>query len=400
MTWMIDWWWAFWGILVESGVWLVVGFLIAGVLHVLVPRALLERALGGGGVGSVVRGALVGAPIPLCSCSVIPTAAGLKRSGASRGAAAAFAVASPEVDVPAVGLTWGLLGPWFAITRPLVAIAIAIATGLSLDRIGKGEKEAAEDGAVSLAVVGEGGGGCCGGSDKEEVVEASSCCRSSGPRGVVPEDSRPSLPRWVSKLVEVVRFAAITLPGSLAGWMLLGLGLAALITVLVPTDWATGDANSGLQGMGGLVVQSLVALVIGIPLYVCATASTPIALAMLVAGVEPGAALVFLLAGPATNPATIAWVIRDFGVRSAVVYVGVIAGGSLAAGLALNGLLADHLVLAPLVEMHAHGGSMFGQITAGILLVALVFAMGRTVAKRMSKPRGSTNSQACCASEG
>ncbi len=200
--------------------------------------------------------------------------------------------------------------------------------------------------------------------------------------------------------MEVVRFAAITLPGSLAGWMLLGLGLAALITVLVPTDWATGDANSGLQGMGGLVVQSLVALVIGIPLYVCATASTPIALAMLVAGVEPGAALVFLLAGPATNPATIAWVIRDFGVRSAVVYVGVIAGGSLAAGLALNGLLADHLVLAPLVEMHAHGGSMFGQITAGILLVALVFAMGRTVAKRMSKPRGSTNSQACCASEG
>lgn len=393
MAWMIDWWWAFWGILVESGWWLVVGFLIAGVLHVLVPQALLERALGGGGGGSVVRGALVGAPIPLCSCSVIPTAAGLKRSGASRGAAAAFAVASPEVDVPAVGLTWGLLGPWFAITRPVVAIAIAIAAGLSLDRIGKDEKEPdqePEDGGVSLDVVD--GVMCCEGSAEEEQAEGSSCC-CRGTKAEIDDAGSDSLMR---KLFEVVRFAAITLPGSLAGWMLLGLGIAALITVLVPADWATGDGASGLQGMGGVVVQSLAALVIGIPLYVCATSSTPLALAMLVAGVEPGAALVFLLAGPATNPATIAWVIRDFGARSAVVYVGVIAGGSLAAGLALNGVLADHLVLAPLVEMQAHGGSAFGQISAGVLLLALVFAMGRSMAKRL----GSTKKQTCCSSEG
>ncbi len=373
---MSAWWWAFWAILVESGVWLLAGFLIAGVLHVLVPRSVLERALGGKGIGPVVRGALIGAPLPLCSCSVIPTAAGLKRSGASRGASAAFAVASPEVDVPAVGLTWGLLGPWFAVTRPIVAVAIAVATGLSLDRMG--EKKERQSKSVSLSVL----GGNAASMGSMPAQEERSCCGGESESKAAPSS-------MASKLVESVRFALVTLPASLAGWMLIGLALAALITVLVPSEWSSG---SGLPG--GVVVQSLVALVVGIPLYVCATSSTPMALAMIVAGVEPGAALVFLLAGPATNPATIAWVVKDFGVRSAAVYVGVIAGGSFVAGVTLNGLLARHMTLAPLELAHEHGSSYAGQIAGGVLLAVLMWAVvGWLVRRVRSKPAAS-----CCAS--
>jgi hypothetical protein len=185
-----------------------------------------------------------------------------------------------------------------------------------------------------------------------------------------------------TKLVEMLRFGFVTLPTSLAMWMLIGLGIAALVTVLVPADWSGGGGlGSGLGG--GLLTQCLVALVIGIPLYVCATTSTPLAAAMLAAGVHPGAALVFLITGPATNPATIAWITKDFGLRSAVTYVAVIATGAVASGLALNGLLSEHLQLAELVHMHEHGGAVLPQIAGGVLLAVLVVGMVRALRARM-----------------
>ena len=195
------------------------------------------------------------------------------------------------------------------------------------------------------------------------------------------------------RLVEVVRFAFVTLPGALAGWMLIGLALAAVVTVIVPTDWIAGGADGG-GWVTGVLGQSLIALVIGVPLYVCATSSTPMALAMITAGVEPGAALVFLLAGPATNPATVAWVVRDFGGRSALAYVAVIAGGSLLAGLGLNGLLREHMVLADLTHAHDHGAASLSHVAAGVLLVVLVVAVGRTLWTRFAGAEHSGES--CC----
>lgn len=410
--WLIEWWAAFWGILVESGVWLVAGFAIAGALHVLVPRSLLKRALGGTGLWPVVRGALIGAPLPLCSCSVIPTAAGLHRSGASRGATAAFAVASPEVDVPAVGLTWGLLGPWFAVTRPIVAIAIAIATGLALDRDPRGAKggkrelgstqggmdTGSQSGSgqprtidlLGASVPVQGGvskpvasgqvpakpGSCC---SSTPVAEARASCCAEQP----PATSTHGMGR---KLVEMLRFAFVTLPTSLAAWMLIGLAIAALVTVLVPADWTSeGGLAAGL--VGGVITQCLIALVIGVPLYVCATTSTPLAAAMLAAGAHPGAALVFLIAGPATNPATIAWIAKDFGSRSAATYVAVIATGAMAAGVGLNGLLSEHLQLAELVHVHEHGGAVLPQIAGGVLLAVLGVGLVRALRARVRAKR-------------
>ncbi len=396
---LVEWWQAFWVVLVESGVWLLAGFLIAGVLHVLVPRSLLERALGGRGVGPVVRGALVGAPLPLCSCSVIPTAAGLKRSGASRGASAAFAVASPEVDVPAVGLTWGLLGPWFAITRPIVAVAIAVAAGLSLDREPKSRKRAgisAVESGLETASASEPGGrtislgvlnaGAAEVAAQTPTLPGTSCCATT-PKEAAPHGLWP-------RVFEVLRFAYVTLPGALAGWMLIGLALAAVVTVLVPADWVSSGGGGEGGWVTGLVGQSLIALVIGVPLYVCATSSTPMALAMIAAGVEPGAALVFLLAGPATNPATVAWVVRDFGGRSAAVYVAVIGGGALLAGLGLNGILREHMVLADLTHVHEHGGAGIPDLAAAVLLAVLVIAAGRNLAGRFA--RSAARGSSCC----
>jgi uncharacterized protein len=398
-TWLL----AFWGILVESGVWLLAGFGIAGALHVLVPRSLLVKALGGKGVWPIVRGALIGAPLPLCSCSVIPTAAGLRRSGASRGASASFAVASPEISVPAVALTWGMLGPWFALTRPIVAIGIAIATGLALagDKTSSKTSRSPETGPLPSPVTGT-------------PIVAASCCSSGGAAQVLP-DAGPDIGRtvslsvlntptpppparttgsWLSRLVEMVRFGYVTLPRSLAVWMLVGLGIAALVTALLPTGWAIGE---GLPG--GLVVQALAALVVGLPLYVCATTSTPLAVAMILAGVEPGAAMVFLIAGPATNPATVAWVTKDFGLRSAGVYVGVIAAGAMLAGLLLNPMLSEHVRLVTQAAAHEHAASGLKGALAGLLFALLILATLDSIWTKLSTRASARKAESCCSTE-
>lgn len=332
---------AFWGVLAESGWWLILGFAAAGLIHVFLPQRLVERHLAGRGLVSVLKAALIGAPIPMCSCSVIPTAAALRRRGVSKGSCASFAVASPEVDAPAVALTWGLLGPFLAVTRPLAAIVTATVTGLLVGAVAR------DEGARGAA-----SGRCCCASKAKP-----SCGQVRGETPVTPRGS------IVDRFAEAVRYGFVTLPRTLSMWLVVGLGIAAGVSALV--------APGALSSVGSGLWAILAALVIGVPMYVCSASSTPMAAALVAAGVSPGAALVFLLAGPATNPATIAWAWRDLGVRGAVAYVAGIASVAVASGLLVDWAVGAGLatvsasVAAPI---HESGAANLSAATLAVLL--------------------------------
>ncbi|MEO5344079.1 MAG: SO_0444 family Cu/Zn efflux transporter [Gammaproteobacteria bacterium SHHR-1] len=299
-------------ICLEAAPWLLLGFVAAGLIKAWVPEQALNRWLGGRGLWPVTKAALIGAPLPLCSCGVLPAALGLRRSGASKGSTLSFMIATPETGVDSVALSYVMLGPLMALIRPIAAVLSAIATGLLVGYLD--EREKPQPKASPVAVIQIGGADSCAGDG---------CC--------APPDSS-QLSAW-QRTRFGLRYALVDMLDDLLAWLLLGLGLAALILTLVE-PMALAQWGSGLPAM-------LLMLLIGIPMYICATASTPVAAAMLFAGVSPGTALVFLLAGPATNIATIGVLHKEMGWRSLWAYLLGISVSSI-----LLGLLTDQLVAA------------------------------------------------------
>lgn len=344
-----------WHILVESGVWLLVGLLFAGLVHAFVPRAWFMRHLGGRGVGAVAKASLLGIPMPLCSCSVIPVAAGLRRQGAGKGASAAFAISTPQTGEESIPLTWALFGPVFALARPVIAVLTGFLAGVTINAV-----------------------------DGEEDAD-----RASGTSGqaAAEEDTRMSFGERVSL---AVHHGLVTMLRDLAPWLAIGLLLAAAISAALPAGWIAENVGTG-------VWPKVAMLFVGIPLYICATSSTPLAWSLVAAGLSPGAAIVLLLAGPATNVATMSWVIKDLGVRSLVVYLGVIAVVALGAGIAFDAFFADAIVLASRAEEHAHGGGGLWALTqtmgGGAISAGLVWAL----LTRYLKPKDAPAS--CCSTE-
>lgn len=407
MTWLLDWIVAFWNLLVDAGLWLLVGFLIAGLFFALVPASLVKKQLGGRGIWPVFKASAIGVPMPLCSCAVIPAAAAIRRGGASKGASAAFAISTPEIDVPGISLTWALIGPVMAITRPIVSFITAISAGLAINFFDRDEEiepvsaapgkpdDEASGCCSSAKEASQSSCGCSKSSDaavepaktssccSSEAEATTSCCSSTADSASKPASSCCS--SQVSGVVEPVwkrslRFSFVTLPKDLARWMVLGLALSALVVVLIPEGWIEANLESGVLGPAG---SKLLMLAIGIPWYVCATASTPLAAVLIAKGLSPGAALVFLLAGPATNPATMGWIIKDLGLRSLVVYLVSISGMALAAGFALDALIpAEAFKQTAAIMVHEHR-SVVNQVAAGIL--ALILAVG--LARSFNLPR-------------
>jgi len=370
----------FWWVLGEAGVWLLFGFLIAGVLHAVVPKSILEKHLGKPGIGSVIRATLVGIPLPLCSCSVIPMASALRNGGASRGASAAFAVSTPEIDVPAVSLTWALLGWPLAVARVIGSAISAMIAGILIDLFG-------EDRPPKAGTVKAGTSSCCSGAaPKPEPVSsccsqekaATSCCSEKAPE---PQSccasEEPSKSDKPNPVVRTLRYAFVTLPTDLAPWLVLGLGLTALVGVVIPDGWIEQHIGSGIGSM-------LLALVVGVPVYVCATSSTPLAAALVAGGLSPGAALVFLLAGPATNPATVAWAWKDLGPRSTLIYLLSIAGVALAMGFGLQAVLGGTTLEVTGEAMHEHAISWVGHAGAAGLGLLLIVGLARSVSAKMA----------------
>ncbi len=384
-----------WSILLDTGVWLLVGLALAGVVHALVPRSFMARHLAGRGFWPIAKASLLGIPLPLCSCSVIPVAAGLRGSGASKGASAAFAISTPQTGEESVPLTWALFGPVYALARPVLAVATAFTAGTLIDRlVGEGAKPAGgapapspcgcgaasepepteppaasccssemDQRAVSLPVAES---SCCGSAVPKPEPEAGACCHGGGGDHSGHADSAAPLAR---KLNQAFTYGFGTLLRDLAPWLAVGLVLSAVIAAAVPAGWIESNVGTGL-------VPMLLMLVVGLPLYVCATSTTPLAYTLVVAGLSPGAGLVLLLAGPASNMATMSWVVKDLGVRALVIYLLTIAAFAVGGGLAFDALLAGTVSLAEQGGMAEHTSlSVVQGAAAGGLAVLLLWAL-------------------------
>ncbi|MBQ1784744.1 MAG: SO_0444 family Cu/Zn efflux transporter [Gammaproteobacteria bacterium] len=320
-------------LLLIAAPWLLVGLVLAGVLKAVLPQAWVARQLGGSGVLPVVKAALLGAPMPLCSCSVVPVAFGLRRQGAGKGPTVSFLVSTPETGVDSIALSYALLGPLLAIIRPVAAVFSALIAGLLA-----GGDDATPQPPITTSSC---GGGCCG-------------------------HKTPAQTTLGRRLTDGIRYTLTTLYRDLLLWLAIGLLAAAAVAAYAPPDLL---ASWG-QGWTGMLVM----LVVGIPMYICATASTPLAASLLLAGVSPGAVLVFLLAGPATNLGTLALVGRELGRRAQVGYVAGVAGGALLFG-ALTDLLIGQLDASWQLPAHQHDELLPLWLSLPCLLVLLLLAL-------------------------
>ncbi len=320
-----------WNIFTEMAPYLLFGFLIAGVLSVLIRPESVEKHLGGQGVWPIIKAAVLGVPLPLCSCGVIPVSASLRRHGAGRGAFIAFLISTPQTGVDSVLVTLSLLGPVFAVFRPLIALISGIVGGLLCSGEPPGEKE---------------------GDVPERCTD--DCCDEE--RG--------------SRFKRIITYGFVTLPRDIGFSLLVGLVLSALISVLVPNDFFVGRLGSGIVGM-------LLMLVLGIPVYVCATASIPIAAALMIKGVSPGAALVFLMTGPATNAANLAMIYRVTSGKTLLRYLTAVAGSALAAGFFFDYVLKISPPFSAASDMEMGSGALgnvFGLVLLAVLLYSIVGA--------------------------
>jgi len=340
---------AVWDLMARMAPYLLFGFAVAGLLHALISAERVRRALGRPGLGTVIKGSLVGVPMPLCSCSVIPVAASLRRNGASRGATASFLSSTPQTGVDSILATYALMGGVFTVVRVAVAFVCGIATGVLIDRFAPHDPKARKTADTAEAAAGDTAGDCCRGEGNAAGAEPSR----------EDEGERRSAR-------EAVRYGFVTLPADLATALGIGLLLAGLITVLLPTSLLQGAWSSGAPAF-------LLATAISFPLYVCATASIPMAFALVAAGLSPGAALVFLIAGPATNTATVAVVWNMLGRGATAIYVGALLVVSWLSGWLLN-IAVDPNILQAGAGRQGQDGMALWQHAAGAALVAVLAA--------------------------
>lgn len=286
----------------DAAPWLLFGLVMAGLIKAWAPEEEMRRWLGGKGFKATFTAALAGAPLPICSCGVLPAAVSLRRAGASREATVSFMVSTPETGVDSVAITYALMGPFMAVARPLAAIVSAVFTGML----------------TSLA------------PEEEKTEEAPATrCTNSGCGSKKTETPSPN--PW-KRAQEGIVYAFTDILDDILVWLVIGIVIAGMVATYVPAEYLS-TWGSGLPAMA-------VMLVAGIPMYICATASTPLAAALMMAGVSPGAVMVFLLAGPATNVATLAVVRNEMGGRVVMLYLAGICVSALAAGMATDAVVS------------------------------------------------------------
>lgn len=272
----------------EMTPYLLLGFLVAGILHEFVPRRIYADKLSGNNFSSVLWAALFGVPLPLCSCGVIPTATSLYREGASKGATVSFLISTPQTGVDSILATASVIGIPFAIIRPVVAFITAMAGGVITNRICKSENNV-----VQTAM--------------QQKTDRS----------------------FTQKIIGALRYGFIDMIQDIGKWIVIGLVVAAVITVALPDNFFVSFNNYPLLNM-------FMILVVSIPMYLCATGSIPIAAALMLKGLSPGAALVLLMAGPATNMATMLVINKVLGRKTLVTYLATIMTGAIGFGLFID----------------------------------------------------------------
>ncbi|MCH7919930.1 MAG: SO_0444 family Cu/Zn efflux transporter [Planctomycetes bacterium] len=330
----------FWGTFAEMSPFLLFGFAIAGVLSVLVSRDFVRRHLGGRGLWPVFKASLLGIPLPLCSCSVIPVSMSLREHGASKGSTVAFLLSTPQTGVDSVFVTLSLLGPVFALFRPLCALVTGLVGGIVTNAV---ERAPDED------------------APSPRVTEPTCCCSVSQ-----------------NKLRQALTYGFVTLPRDIGRTLLIGLAIAALVGTVTPPDFFAQTLGTGLVAMA-------VMMVLGIPMYVCATASVPLAAMLILKGVTPGAALVFLMTGPATNAASLTLIWKRLGRRVALAYLVTVILCAFGSGLLLDGLLGTQAL-----QVVAGSGAMLNPMVKHLSSVLLIGVIGAALLGKRAGDQATT----------
>lgn len=330
---------------------LLFGFFVAGLLSLLVSRRMVERHLGGRGVWPLLKATLFGIPLPLCSCGVIPVSMSLHKHGASKGATVSFLLSTPQTGVDSILVTYSLLGPLFAIFRPLVALVTGMVGGVLVNLFGQGPED---------------GGQRTEGGRQGNPPSATSDTQA---KAAVPADKGPDpILSWGQRLRDAMKYSFVTLPRDIGKPLLVGLAIAAAISAVVPDDFFAERLGRGLPAM-------LLMMAVGIPIYVCASASVPVAAALILKGLSPGAALVFLMTGPATNAAGLVTIWNALGRRVAILYLLTVAGCALAAGITLD-LIVGRIDIAAMAHAHEMIPPLVQNLSAILLLALLAYAFG------------------------
>ncbi len=330
-----------WAMLIDSAFFFLIGLALAGLVWLFLNEKNLSRLVGKNSSAAVIRAALIGVPIPLCSCSVLPVAGQLRQSGLSKGGTVSFLVSTPESGVDSILLTYSLTDPLLTVARPVTAFLTAITAGFVENAFGS-----EEDAVTSMPLAAECGGDCC--------------CDPAATDAPVS---------FFSKILSGLKHAFTTLIGDLAPYLLVGYVLAGLVAALLGPHLVTVPES---LTTGWLAYAGAIAL--GLPLYICATSSTPLAAVLLAAGFPPGAIMVFLMVGPATNMAALAVLKRILGVPATVRYLVVIAAVSIVCGLAVDWLY-DLFDINPLYQNagHEHSGSILKIVCAASLSALMLW---------------------------
>lgn len=321
-------------ILNEMSPYILLGFILAGLLHVFVRSEVMSRHLAGAGWQPVVKAAIFGIPLPLCSCGVLPTAVSLRRQGASKGATTSFLIATPQTGVDSIAATYSLLGLPFAIIRPVAALVGAVFGGMAVGCASRKSDENAD-----------------AGKQMAPAVEATGHNASS----------------IIGKLAEAIRYGLTDMVESVGKWLVIGLVVAAAITVFVPDTLFLSLSKYPLLAM-------VVMVVVAVPMYICATGSIPVALSLMLKGLSPGVAFVLLMAGPAANFASVLILNKALGRKTTIIYVASVVVTAIAFGC-----LIDYVLPA---EWFALSGSNYSAMShccfdifetaCSVLLVALL----------------------------
>ena len=401
---------------IDMSVYIMLGLLFVGILHAFIKKKFILKQIGDNSIKSVIKAAIIGVPLPLCSCGVVPTAVELKKSGASNGAVASFLIATPETSVDNIFATYSLMGPIMAILRPIVAFISGIFGGTMVNTFAKNEKMntnivsscCCEDEKPTTAITNK----CCCeddncdnececGSDEsiscgcentpetKTYEESEYCCfdttnsAKSSCSTENEENNSENLP-FFEKIKKIFTYAYGTFLDDISVHFVVGIIIAAIITTFIPADlFISLGINRGILAM-------LLMVLIGLPMYICSTASIPIALSLMLKGLSPGTAFVFLVAGPVTNIVSILILFKTLGKKVTLVYILSIIISTVTFGLLID-LVSDRLnfSLYNQVTEHAshsmHGHSPFTLIIAAIFFVLILKGIYINIKKKFAK---------------
>jgi uncharacterized membrane protein YraQ (UPF0718 family) len=377
---------------IEMAFYMLIGLIFVGILNEVVSRAFVAKHTGTKGLLPVIKAALFGIPLPLCSCGVLPMTMFMRLEGAGKGATASFLLSTPQTGIDSIIATYGLLGPVFAIFRPVAAFVSGVLTGRVIDLLDKDEDktahnkdDASEEKSCCSHDEPEEKESCCCSHDEPNEEEScccshdepeekeSCCCSHDEPEEEISCCSHDSAPKsknsFEARLKRMYSYGFKTFLDDIAGHFLFGIIIAGMIAYFLPADLAERfNISDGVLGM-------LLMIVIGLPMYICATSSIPIAAAFILKGFSPGTAFVFLAVGPATNAASIAVISKVLGKRNTAIYIALLSITAVFAGLLLDYIFVALGINAMAFVSGEHSHEVFSEDLklAGAVIFSIAF---------------------------